>query len=153
MLLRKQVLIYLVEKLENLLEACGSLNEFLDARRDIWDHKAENIWAALTEDVRDTHDKLKDLRGWGRVYFEESEHFWKQVRDKDNLWRRATWKHNVTVTNSQVSRYDDVWFSTEELVSLKDDVDARKKLWAEKMLTKVSTLEVDLKTGLSLSTM
>jgi len=85
MLLRKEVVKFVMDKLEELLEKCGSLNQLLEASQVQWDHKTENIWAQLMEDVRDTHYRLKVPMGFGRVYFEESEHFWKQAGDKDSL--------------------------------------------------------------------
>jgi hypothetical protein len=53
--------------------------------------------------------KSQGNKGFGRVYFKESEGFWKSFGGEDDKrWESASWNHGVVASNAERDRYRDV---------------------------------------------
>jgi hypothetical protein len=145
-MLRKEIMKSVVGKLEQLLSPYEDWESFLGLPPITFTSKCEDICSAIERAIQDNQARLAN-KGLGRIYFEEAEHFWKQGRD--DLWRTASWRHNVVVTTSGAARHRGVWLSKKEYEELDGNLDALKKTWAGRMRGVALELEVNFKTSVS----
>lgn len=108
-LLRKEVMNAVVKKMRALLKRFKVWSGFIDLSDVTWHDDTDKISLELEQAMKDTQ-KANFLGGLGRIYFEESENFFRK-QGEEELWKKATWKHNVTTKKIVAIRYQKVWLS------------------------------------------
>lgn len=144
-MLRKEIMKSVVRKTSELISSHGTWECLVRLRHHYFADVCDDIVDAIKQTIEETQ-AMHVNRGLGRIYFEETEHFWKQARD--DLWRTASWRHSVTISPYGTAQYKDVWLLGDEYAEVQGNVDALKRLWAEKM-RKVA-LAVHFKTSISM---
>ncbi|KAH8903649.1 hypothetical protein BR93DRAFT_931216 [Coniochaeta sp. PMI_546] len=146
MMLRKDVMKSVVEELEQSLSPYRDLESLLRLTTATLTSKCEDIRNEIEIAIQKKQAEHA-YRGFGRIYFEEGEHFWKQGRA--DLWRTASWTHNVVVTPGGAARHRGIWFSKKDYDELQGNIVALKRAWAERMREAALELEVDFNTSVS----
>lgn len=107
-MLRKEIMKAVVERLHQLLSPYPDWEAVVGLSLGTFLTQCDDISQEIEQIIR--HAQLRSgTKGLGRIYFEEAENFWRQ--GGDNLWRTASWRHNVTVRSGTVTRHNDVWLS------------------------------------------
>lgn len=139
-MLRKGAMAALVECLKDFVQGqAEGLVGFIDQPQHLFTDSCIEIVENLKETIS-AKLKSEKARGYGRVYFEEPENWWTRrfpPGHEDDIWKKASWKHNVVTTGGQLERAKRGWMTRDEVVECDGDIDSLKRLWALRMQERV----------------